>query len=206
MVIERPRGSKGLPVLVIHSWWGLTESFRQYCRQLAELGLVAGAADLFEGETARTEGEARHLRQKPRKTAMYRKLEENIKELVNDAAAGSESVRIVGFSMGGHWAIWLSQQSRLPVSSVVLYYSARAGDYSGSKASYLSHFAERDDWVKGTSRQRMETAISRAALPYHSFTYPGTSHWFAENSHPNTYNGEASCLALRRTVEHLRRS
>lgn len=49
-------------VLVIHSWWGLTESFRVYGNKLAQAGYLVGLADLFDGQIANTELEARRLR------------------------------------------------------------------------------------------------------------------------------------------------
>lgn len=188
-------------VLVIHSWWGLTDSFRAYGEALAKEGFVVGLADLFDGRTASDIAEAKALRAMRRSEPMYRTLMRDLAGLRKEA--GTERVGLVGFSMGGHWAVWLSQRPELPVAAAVLYYAARAGDFGGSRASYLAHFAVEDGWVSAAARKRMEKEIAKAGRPYRAHVYPGAGHWFAENDRPE-YEPAAAALAFARTVGHLR--
>jgi carboxymethylenebutenolidase len=69
---------------------------------------------------------------------MYKSLMRDLRDLQALTIPGS-SLGVVGFSMGGHWAIWLSQQPDLPIGSVVLYYAARGGKFGKSRASYQAH-------------------------------------------------------------------
>ena len=39
----------GPGIVVLHTWWGLTEPFRQVCDRLAEAGYIALAPDLYHG-------------------------------------------------------------------------------------------------------------------------------------------------------------
>ena len=185
LLIERPRGSKGPGVLLIHSWWGLTLSVRSYCLELAKHGFVAAAADLFGGRTATDVAEAQALRRAARPKPFYKILEDSIQELIQDKSVVSEKLGVIGFSMGGHWAVWLSQQPALPIRSTVIYYAARAGNFAHSESNYLAHFAETDEWVSMTARRRMEVEIKRAGCQIQTFDYPGTKHWFAEKNHRN---------------------
>lgn len=187
-------------VLIIHSWWGLTGSFRDYAGKLCAQGYAVGLSDLFAGQTASTEEEARALRRMPRKTPMYRTLMADMRELLSRYGGGD--VALVGFSMGGHWAVWLSQRSGLPVRSVILYYAARAGDFGQSSASFLAHFADDDPWVSPSARRNMERALARAARPYQAHDYPGTDHWFAESTREE-YDADAADLAFARTLAHI---
>lgn len=200
-IVPASGGSRRHGVLVIHSWWGLTGSFRAYGEALAAEGFVVGLSDLFGGRTASGIAEAKALRAMRRPEPMYRTLLRDLDRLRREA--GSERVSLVGFSMGGHWAVWLSQRPDLPVAAAVLYYAARAGGFGDSRASYLAHFAAEDDWVSAAARQRMEKEIGRAGRPYRAHLYPGTAHWFAESDRPE-YEPAAAALAFERTVGHLR--
>lgn len=194
-------GGRALGVLVIPSWWGLTGAFRRYGAALARDGFTVGLADPFDGRRPADAAEARGLRAMRRAEPMYRTLIRNIAEVRQ--AGGCPRVALVGFSMGGHWAVWLSQRPDLPVAAAVLYYAARAGGFAQGRAAYLAHFAAEDAWVSPAARKRMEAAIIRAGRPYAAHDYPATQHNFAEDDRPEHDPG-AAALALARTLAHLR--
>jgi carboxymethylenebutenolidase len=201
--VHRPRNDRGPGILLIHSWWGLTPFFSVYARQLVKAGFVVGLPDLFEGETALTEAEARRLRSKPRRQPLHKTLISAIDELLADDVEG-KSIGVAGFSMGGHWAVWLSQRPKLPIAATVLYYAARGGNFGLSRSSYLAHFADNDPWVSRTARRRMEQAIARGNRPYLAFDYPNADHWFAEMDRAEAYDAKAARLALARTIAHFK--
>lgn len=191
-------------ILIIHSWWGLTDSFRTFGSLLAGEGYLVGLADLFEGQTATTEAEARKLRAQPRRTPMYKTLGADIASLSDMAGSGRTKIGVVGFSMGGHWAVWLSQRPEYNVAATILYYAARAGDFSHCKAGILAHFAELDPWVSTAGRRNMEQAIRRSGCDYDAFDYPGTRHWFAEFDRKSEFDTDAAALAMKRDLSHLK--
>ncbi|MCP5297882.1 MAG: dienelactone hydrolase family protein, partial [Zoogloeaceae bacterium] len=59
-----PKSGSGPGVIVLHSWWGLNPFFRGLCDRFAKAGFVALAPDLYSGQIATTELEARRLRAK----------------------------------------------------------------------------------------------------------------------------------------------
>ena len=196
-----PRG-RGRPVLLIHSWWGLTSSFTTYADELATCGFVVGCVDLYLGDIARSEEDAQRLRQRRRPEPAYRVLQRSLEELTTlDRCAGAIPA-VVGFSMGGHWAVWLAQHPGPPVAAAVLYYASRGGDFSRTSAPVLAHFADRDEFVTTAARRTMERAIRRSGLHYTAFDYPGTRHWFAESTQPQHDPGAAR-IAMQRTAEFL---
>ena len=194
---------KGL-VLVIHSWWGLTQSFRDYAGYLSAANFAVGLSDLFDGRTASSIAEARKLRAMPRKVPMYKSLITDIEALREFGGSSISRVNLVGFSMGGHWAVWLSQRPDLAISSTALYYAARGGSFAESKVSFMAHFAENDPWVSKSARRNMERQIAKAKCEYTSFDYAGTEHWFAETGQVEQYDAAAAQLALERTIAHFR--
>lgn len=196
-----PGSGFGPPVLVVHSWWGLTPSFTTYADALASSGFVVGCADLYDGAVAETEQEARTLRAQRREPA-YKRLRSSLNELTEIEQSADLVPAVIGFSMGGHWAIWLAQHPDPPVASAVVYYAARGGDFSRATAPVLAHFAESDQFVPAPSRRSMERAIAKRGLQYIAHDYSGTEHWFAERS-AAAYEPNAAALALERTISFL---
>jgi carboxymethylenebutenolidase len=198
-----PRSGRGRGVLVIHAWWGLNRFFRSFCDRLAAAGFVALAPDLFGGRIADTVADARKLRASPKREPTYRTLIQALEELrAHDAVTGT-GLGVVGFSMGGHWALWLSAHSKLPITATVTFYGARGGDYAGSRAAYQGHFAEQDDWVSAAARARLRKCLEAANCPSELHVYPGARHWFFEEDRPDAYDKHAAALAWQRTRAFL---
>lgn len=198
MEILEPAFPAKAAILVLHSWWGLTASFRAYGATLRQAGYRVGLADRYDGHCAQTPEEARRLRAGPRRLPIYRSLGADIAALRQgkpDLPLG-----LAGFSMGGHWAVWLSQRPDYDVDACVLYYAARGGDFSQGKARYLAHFASDDPWVSATARAGMERAMAKAGCRYQAFDYPGTAHWFAESARSEAFHAAAAKQALARDL------
>jgi carboxymethylenebutenolidase len=194
---RRPRGG----IMVVHSWWGLTPSFHSYGAKLVQAGYSVALPDLFAGRTARTEAQGRALRAAPRGQPMYRTLEAGLARLGTDAPG--LPLAVVGFSMGGHWAVWLCQRREYALAATILYYAARAGDFTQSHSAIQAHLAADDPWVSPAARRGMERAIAKAHAPYIAWDYPGTGHWFAETDRPDAYDAPAAKAALARDLAFL---
>jgi len=201
-----PKAGTGAGVLILHSWWGLNNFFRKLCQRFADEGFVALAVDLYGGKVATSIREAKRLRAAvtaSRKEPAYKHLTRMIHFLSAHEAVSSPKIGVVGFSMGGHWAYWLSQRDEFPIAATVTFYAARNGDYRNSASSFLAHFAETDDWVSKASVKKLRRGFERDGRDFKFHTYPGTSHWFFERDRTGVYNPEASKLAWERTIEYL---
>lgn len=194
----------GPGVLVIHAWWGLNDFFKSVCDRLAEAGLVALAPDLYDGEIATTAEEAKRLRAAPKHDSVSKILKRGIGRLQNEALA-TGGVGVVGFSMGAHWAYWLSHQPDLPITATVAFYGVRDGDFTHSRSAFLTHLADQDEWVSAGAVQRVKKSLAAAGREATFYTYPGTGHWFFEQDRAGVYDAAAADLAWRRTVEFLQR-
>ena len=107
-----PPSGKGTGVLVLHPWWGLNDTIRNYGAALAAEGFAVGLTDLYDGEIATTIAEAQALRRanqgKPHKDRVRR----NLAELLAQPSVTSEGVGLVGFSMGGFLAFGMAFSGR----------------------------------------------------------------------------------------------
>jgi len=202
--------SGGPGVVVLHAWWGLTEPFRQACDRLAEAGFLALAPDLYRGKTTASVDEADTL------SSALNQEEERVRGDIRGAirylrehgatssAVGPGVVGVIGFSMGGAYALDTSVALPKEVAAVVLFYATYTGlDFATAQAAYLGHFAENDPFEPTESVAELEREFQAAGRQTTFYTYPGTTHWFFEPNRPDAYDAAAATLAWERTLAFL---
>ncbi len=213
MTDTRPDGYLALPstgtrtpVLVLHAWWGLSDTIKSYCDQLAAAGFVAFAPDLYHGRVTTDIADARALG-----TALDANLEgaradiaTAVDFLTETAGRVEQGIAVIGFSLGAYYALDLSVTDPDLIRAVVVFYGSLGGDYGASKASYLGHFAEDDEFEAPSDVDAMEAALRNAGRPVEFHRYPGTGHWFVEFDRPDSYDESAAKLAWERTLVFLR--
>ncbi len=206
--IAVPKKGKGPGVLVLHAWWGLNDFFKTLCDRLATAGFVAFAPDLYGGATASTRDGARALMSKLSEKAASEDIVRSVRALQVDPGVQGKRPGIIGFSLGAFWALWLAQELPADLAAVVLFYGTREGNYergfAESKAAFLGHFAETDEFESPASVQELEKLLGTNGRDVTFYTYPGTSHWFFEKDRPDAYDSKAADVAWQRTVSFLK--
>jgi carboxymethylenebutenolidase len=114
-------------------------------------------------------------------------------------------VGVVGFSLGGGWALWLAEQESSPVAATVVFYGSRGGDYIQGHSGFQFHLAETDPYVSASAVKALRKKLAAVGKQAEFHVYPGTEHWFLEADRPEAYQPEAAKLAWRRTVEFLKK-
>ena len=162
-----PPAGQGNGVLVLHAWWGLNHTIKAFCTQLAESGFVALAPDLYHGKIAEDIPDAETLGKALDANHLQAKAEiTDATMFLNERAGQAErGLAVIGFSMGAYYALDLSAADPEHVRSVVIFYGTGAGDFSRSKAAYLGHFAERDEYEPRSNVDDLEEALRRAGRP-----------------------------------------
>jgi carboxymethylenebutenolidase len=173
------------------------------CDRLADKGFVAFAPDLYQGRVASTVDEAKALRSKLNQKQAHVELLNCIDDLLKTDGVTGNKVGLIGFSIGARFALELSAEKTDAVRAVVSFYGASNVDYSTSKAAYLGHFAEKDEWVAASGVKKLERTLKSAGRPVNFYTYPGTGHWFFEEDRADAYVASAAQLAWTRTVDFL---
>lgn len=215
--LATPDGAAGAPgVIVLHAWWGLTEPFRQACDRLAEAGFVALAPDLYRGKTTAQIEEAE---------ALAGALDQEVERARGDIAGAAQFLRqhaatsapdatsaadgrgalgVVGFSLGGAYALGASVRLAEEIAAVVIFYATYTGlDFGRAQAAYLGHFAANDPFEPPESVAQLEQELQAAGKQTNFYTYPGTTHWFFEANRPDAYNASATTQAWERTIGFL---
>ncbi len=205
-----PPSGNGPGVLVLHAWWGLNDTIKAFCTRLSESGFVAFALDLYHGKVADTiEGaetlgnalDANHLQAEAEVAEATLFLNERVGQTGHGLAA-------IGFSLGAYYALHLSAADPEHLRSVVVFYGTQGtmlSDFSNSRADYLGHFAEKDQFETQSNVDLLEAALRRAGRPMTFHHYADAGHWFFEPDRSEAYNPAAASLAWDRTLAFLKR-
>jgi carboxymethylenebutenolidase len=217
MTYPQPQGFLAVPptdkgpghgVLVLHAWWGLNDTMKAFCTRLAESGFVAFAPDLYHGKVADTIADAEAFGKALDANHLQAKAEiaEATMFLHERADQGERGLAVIGFSLGAYYALDLSAADPEHIRSVVIFYGTGVDDFSNSRAAYLGHFAENDEFEPQSNVDSLEESLRRAGRPVTIHRYSGTGHWFFEPDRPQAYNPAAASLAWDRTLAFLKRS
>ena len=203
-----PPSGKGPGVLVLHAWWGLNDTMKAFCTQLAESGFVAFAPDLYHGKIADNIADAEALGTALDSSHLQAKADiAHAIMFLNDRVGQADfGLAVIGFSLGAYYALDLAAADPEHIRSVVIFYGTGGGDYSSSRAAYLGHFAEEDEFEPQSNIDNLEESLRRAGRPVTFYRYSGTGHWFFEPDRSQAYNQAAASLAWDRTLAFLRRS
>ena len=206
--LAMPERGEGPGVLVLHAWWGLNDTMRAVCTRLAEAGFVAFAPDLYHGKVADTIADAETLGKALDTNHLQAKAEiADATRFLDERASQAEGgLAVVGFSLGASYALDLAAADPDHIRSVVIFYGTGDGDYSTSRAAYLGHFAENDEFEPQSYVDNLEESLRRAGRPVTFYRYSGTGHWFFEPDRSQAYNQAAASLAWDRTLAFLKRS
>jgi carboxymethylenebutenolidase len=112
---------------------------------------------------------------------------------------------LVGFSMGGFFAVWMARSKPQDLAAVVLFYGTGAGNFAKTRAAFLGHFAEHDTFVSSKLVGKLEQRVRAAGREIETHVYPGTAHWFFEEDRPDAYDPKAAKQAWGRTVRFLKK-
>lgn len=208
--LARPADRKPGPGLVlIHEWWGLNDNIRENARRFAELGYVALAVDLYDGETAADRDGARRLAGGVRKDP--ESAFANLRQAVDYLAALEGEVdpaRIasVGWCFGGGWSYQMARND-LGVKASVIYYGRfnPEDDLSRMRAAILGHFGEKDRGIEVDDVREFQAKLKTLKGDHMVFIYPNAGHAFA-NADSRNYDEAAAETAWKRTLEFFRRN
>ncbi len=212
--LSKPAAAKGkIPgVVVIHQWMGLTEHERQVSDDLAKLGYVALAADIYgEGVRPKTTGEAGKLAGsfKGDRALYRRRIAAAIEALKAQKGVDGSRLAVIGFCFGGTGALEAARGG-LPVKGVVSFHGgldvpadAVPGPI-GAKV-LVCHGAD-DPFVPAKDVAAFQDEMRKAKADYVFVAYAGAVHAFAqkEAGHDNSKGAAYNEAAHRRSWQHMK--
>jgi len=170
-------------VLVVHEWWGLNDYAKKRADDLARMGYVAFAADMYGKGVVTTDAKKASELARPfygtplmrtRARAGYDVLAKH--ELVDPARTAA-----IGFCFGGTTALELAY-SGAPLSGVVSFHGNLAAptpeDYPNIKASILVCHGADDTFIAPADIDAFEKAMRDARTDWMMTSYGGAVHAF----------------------------
>ena len=200
-MVEPPGGGGGPGVLVLHSWWGLNDWTRDFCRRLAERGFTVVCPDLLDGATPSNEEEAQQALAERSPDELSGLVMSSARTLRAVAKDPNAKIGVIGFSMGASMSLWLAARIPGEVAASVVFYGSQSIDFDEATAAFQGHFGDDDHMLSEEDRVVTESFIRLGDNTTDFHVYPGAKHWFMEEG--DNFNPEAAELAFTRTVEFL---
>lgn len=171
-------------VLVLHEWWGLDDYARKRCEQLAALGYVAFAADMYgNGKTVDHPKDA---------GGMAGKVRENVEAWRKRALAGLDVLKAqpqcdktklaaIGYCFGGSTALQLAYAGA-DLKGVVTFHAAlpaaTEAEAKGIKPAILVLTGGDDSFIPAAAIKAFRDALDKGGVKYEFHSYPGVRHSF----------------------------
>lgn len=171
-------------ILVVHEFWGLDAYAKKRAEQLAGMGYVAFAADMY--------GDGKSTEHPKEAGAMAGEVRKNEKEWLARANAGLDILRknphvdaaklaAIGYCFGGSTALALAN-SGADIKAAVSFHGAivvpTEEQVKGIKARILICHGAADSFIKEDTIQKMRGMYDHAKVDYQMIYYGGALHSF----------------------------
>ena len=191
-------------ILVVHEWWGLNDYSRSRAKQLATMGYIAMATDMFgNGQTAADPGQAQVLA-----TPFYQdpllaktRLDAAINKLQEYPQTDTANIAAIGYCFGGYVVLNAAKLGS-SLKGVVSFHGGLGGapvKEGVVKADILVCHGEADDFVN-KEVEPFKRSMDSAGVRYtfksyadatHAFTNPGATEKGKKFNMPIQYNAAA---------------
>ena len=188
-------------VLVFPEWWGNNNYSHQRAEQLAQLGYVGFAVDMYgDGKTTDDPNEAGKLSGEVKKNPQLgsERAQAALDELKKQPMVDPEKIAAIGYCFGGTCALQMARQN-MPLKGVVSFHGDLSTPTPGTKVTprVLVLTGAADSFVPPEQVKKFEKEMTDAGAQYNVISYEGAHHSFtnpdADRHHiPNIqYNEKA---------------
>ncbi len=190
-------------VLVIHEWWGLNDYARSRADELARMGYVAFAADMYgDGITTTDAAEAARLASGVRGTPlMPERARAALRALLQDERVDSGRIAAIGFCFGGTGVLDLAY-SGADIAGIVSFHGGLTvptpKDLQAVKAKMLVLHGADDPHVPPETVDAFQSALRKSKVDWQMNIYGGAVHAYtnpaagSDKSKGSAYNRQAA--------------
>ena len=215
-------------VIIVHELWGLGEHIRTVADRFANQGYFALAPDLYSGKgdehspsdqlqrdlfssDSRIRYEAQpKLRaliaptQTPQFTSLAISRLESCFEYIYNQPLVHQKVSVVGYGLGGNYAISLAIREPRLRCAVAYYGQAKypSAELQHIKCPILGFYGSRDKSL-ALQLNHISENMQKAGVDFHPVLYENAGHAFFNDTNPYSYNEDAASDSWTRTQNFL---
>ncbi|RLT01695.1 MAG: dienelactone hydrolase family protein [Planctomycetota bacterium] len=171
-------------VLVVHEWWGLDEYARSRAAQLAKLGYVAFACDMYgDGKVAEHPDDARKMASVVRMNVetWRKRAQVSLDVLKAQPQCDSGKLAAIGYCFGGSTALRLAYTGA-DLKAVATFHATlpapTADEAKSLKARVLICHGGADTFIPEMAIKLFREPLDKAGTKYEFVAYPGVVHSF----------------------------
>lgn len=171
-------------VLVVHEWWGLDEYARSRAQQLAKLGYVAFACDMYgNGKVAEHPDDARKMAGVVRMNIddWRKRAQVSLEVLKAQPQCDNNKLAAIGYCFGGSTALQLAY-SGADLKAVATFHAAlptpTADEAKAVKARVLICHGGADTFIPEAAIKSFRESLDNAGAKHEFASYPGVVHSF----------------------------
>jgi carboxymethylenebutenolidase len=211
--IARPAALPAPAVVVLHEVFGVNADIRKTCDELAALGFIAVAPDLFWRQEPGVDLDVTSEPDWQHGLRLYQAYDRNAgaRDVKDTATVAAElpdctgKVAVLGYCLGGLMTFLTAV--RYEVDAAVVYHGGDTERYldeaDSLDAPLLMHLGEEDEFISKPAQQEIKAAL--ADKPNVTiYSYPGQYHAFTRHNGVH-YDAVAAALANDRTRKFLNR-
>jgi carboxymethylenebutenolidase len=211
--VARPGASPAPAVVVLQELFGVNADIRKTCDELADLGFIAVAPDLFWRQEPGVDLDVRSEPDWQHGLRLYQAYDRDagVSDVKDAVAAAAEApdctgkVAVLGYCLGALMTFLTAVRGG--IDAAVAYHGADTekylGEVDGLDAPLLMHLGEEDEFISKPAQAEIKAALARKPNAT-VYSYPGQYHAFSRHNGAH-YDAAAAVLANSRTHEFLNR-
>jgi dienelactone hydrolase len=191
-------------VLVVHEWWGLNDYIKKRTEQLAGLGYIAFAADMYgKGKRAKTAQEAGSLANPylSDRRLLRERAGAGLQILENHDLTQKGKIAAIGYCFGGTTVLELGM-SGAPVAGIVSFHGSlnfpNPEDFKNIKGKVLVLTGAEDPFVPPDKGAAFWQGMRTAGADWQMNLYSGAVHSF---TNPESGNDKSKGVAYNRQAD-----
>jgi carboxymethylenebutenolidase len=189
-----PAGGRKPAIIVIQEWWGVDDWIRSQADRFAQQGYVALAVDLYRGRVAKSQEEAHELSRGLPEDRAIADLKAAIDYLSQRPDVDPERIGVIGWCLGGGYALALATSDPRPKATVINYGRLVTDPQAITKinGALLGNFGSADRGIPAEDVKKFGAELTKYGKLADIKIYEGAGHAFMNPDNKQGYDSGAT--------------